>query len=271
MEEISQEILTRKGPRKTADVSPKVKVLLEQGKLETVNLTEWLVVDQVQLIQAVFPTLGLASHISFLQERMKSLTKPTTMKMVKLVGESLKEIATTSQELATWEESLQTHGSDLIRSYAPYLIPLEKEDVSSYLRAFKPYAADPHFGVREIAWMAARPQVAVYLASAIEELSLWTQDKDEKVRRFATEVCRPRGVWCKHIDALKEQPELAQAILHPLHADLAKYVQDSVGNWLNDAAKTRPDFVMAITELWLQQTDNKATQRIVKKARRSIR
>ncbi|MEM7514847.1 MAG: DNA alkylation repair protein, partial [Bacteroidota bacterium] len=66
MKEISQEILTRKGPRKTDEVLPEVEALLEAGKLETVNLTEWLVVDQNQLMQAVFPSLGLGAHIPFL-------------------------------------------------------------------------------------------------------------------------------------------------------------------------------------------------------------
>ena len=271
MEEISQEILTRKGPRKTDEVLPEVKALLEAGKLETVNLTEWLVVDQNQLIQAVFPSLELGAHIPFLQDRMLSLAKPTAMKMVKLVGESLRELASSPAEAASWRDRLGAHHSDIVRSYAPYLIELEGEDIQAYLKAFCPFAADHHFGVREIAWMAARPTISLHLEAAIEALVSWTKDEDENVRRFATEATRPRGVWCKHIDALKEQPELALPLLEPLKADPTKYVQDSLGNWLNDAAKTQPEFVIELTEKWLNESDDKITQRIVKKARRSLK
>jgi len=121
-----------------------------------------------------------------------------------------------------------------------------------------------------VVWLALRPEIDQHLAESIAFLSAWTTDKDENVRRFTTEATRPRGVWCKHIDALKEQPELALPILEPLKADPAKYVQDSVGNWLNDASKTRPDFVEQICDKWQAESPTKETAKIIKKARRTI-
>jgi 3-methyladenine DNA glycosylase AlkC len=77
-------------------------------------------------------------------------------------------------------------------------------------------------------------------------------------------------VWCAHIDALKRDPSRALPLLQPLRADEHKYVQDSVSNWLNDAAKTRADWVLQLTEGWLAGAPTRATQRIVTRARRSI-
>ncbi|WP_286710526.1 MULTISPECIES: hypothetical protein [Sphingobacterium] len=78
--------------------------------------------------------------------------------------------------------------------------------------------------------MAIRNRIAFDLDRSITYLSLWAMEKDENVRRFATESTRPRGVWCKHIDRLKQEPSLALPILEPLKSDPSKYVRDSVAN-----------------------------------------
>lgn len=90
------------------------------------------------------------------------------------------------------------------------------------------------------------------------------------MRRFASEALRPRGVWAAHIPALKQQPELGEPILHPLRADPSQYVQDSVANWINDAAKTRPDWAIELCAQWAAESDSAATTRIMKRALRSV-
>ena len=95
-------------------------------------------------------------------------------------------------------------------------------------------------------------------------------DENENIRRFASEVSRPRGVWCKHIEELKRTPELALSILEPLKSDESKYVRDSVGNWLNDASKTQPDFVKKLCECWENESTTNETKYIIKKALRTI-
>jgi len=69
---------------------------------------------------------------------------------------------------------------------------------------------------------------------------------------------------------LKEKPEQYLLILDKLKSDKAKYVQDSVGNWLNDASKTRPDFVTALCERWENESPTKETKYIIKKALRPV-
>ena len=138
------------------------------------------------------------------------------------------------------------------------------------LEAIKDFAADGNFGVREIAWMAVREDMDRNIENAIPILLAWTKDKDYNIRRFASEAIRPNGVWSKHIEKLKQQPEIALPILEALKSDSEKYVQDSVGNWLNDASKTRPDFVIEVTNKWESNNPTKETKYIIKKALRTI-
>ncbi len=100
------------------------------------------------------------------------------------------------------------------------------------------FAADPHFGVREIAWMAVRDAVIGSLDESLALLQPWVSDADPNIRRFASELTRPRGVWCAQIEALKAEPWRALPLIEPLRADSSRYVQNSVANWLNDASKT---------------------------------
>lgn len=82
---------------------------------------------------------------------------------------------------------------------------------------------------------------------------------------------QPRGVWYEHIVELKEHPELGLPILEPLKSDPSQYVRDSVGNWLNDASKTRPDFVLELCGSWEKESGTEETGYIIKKALRTIR
>ncbi|MEH3113449.1 DNA alkylation repair protein [Pedobacter terrae] len=105
---------------------------------------------------------------------------------------------------------------------------------------------------------------------SIKILSDWTSNEDENIRRFTTEATRPRGVWCEHIEELKQNPDFGLPILEALKSDKSKYVQDSAGNWLNDASKTRPDFVKALCKRWEKESETKETIYILKKALRTI-
>lgn len=269
---VSKEIKNRKGARKAEDIPFNVLELLNDGKISTVNLTEWLAVNQSKLIKSTFPKIDLKDSVDAITKAIGGQKKPSTMSSIKTIGLNLYEYCRQSKTLAITIESLSNHESDTLRCYAAYLIALNNDlNISEKLTQSRKLIADIHFGVREIVWMALRPEIEKNLSESFKILSEWTNDSDENIRRFTTESTRPRGVWCKHIDKLKENPEQALLILEPLKSDKSKYVQDSVGNWLNDASKSKPEFVIGLCEKWKAESSTKETEKITKRALRTIR
>jgi 3-methyladenine DNA glycosylase AlkC len=138
------------------------------------------------------------------------------------------------------------------------------------LEAARRFAADPHFGVREVAWMAVRDEIAGDVDHAVQLLKPWALDTDANIRRFASEATRPRGVWCAQVDALKREPWRGLPVIEPLRSDASRYVQNSVANWLNDASKTQPEWVEETCARWERESRTPATTYIVRRARRSM-
>ncbi len=268
---MTEEILNRKGARKAQDIPKEVLGLLNAGKIETVNLTEWLAINQIELLDHVFPKIGLTECLDKVKNAIYRLKKPSTMSSIKTIGEVLYNHCSQNKSLVSALDNLSSHKSDTLRCYATYLISLNEElDIEKKLIQSQKLITDKHFGVREVVWMALRPEIENELHKAIELLSNWTDNADENIRRFTTEAIRPRGVWCKHIDSLKQKPEQALPILEALKSDKSKYVQDSVGNWLNDASKSKPEFVKKLCNEWETKSPTKETEKIIKRARRTI-
>jgi 3-methyladenine DNA glycosylase AlkC len=170
--------------------------------------------------------------------------------------------------------ALVHHRSDTVRGLAAFAVAQlgRGSGVSNMLSSIESFANDQHFGVREWAWMAVRDDLAAALTEAIEALVPWTASPQPFIRRFAIEVLRPRGVWARHIAVLRADPELGMSLLDPLKREREKYVQDSVANWLNDAAKDHPTWTVAVCERWLSECDgDSATRRICTRARRSLK
>lgn len=165
----------------------------------------------------------------------------------------------------------QAHSADTVRGWACFMIGAHPRlPLPSRLEAIRPLADDPHFGVREWAWLALRPHLARELEAAIVQLTAWTSSPSEYLRRFACEALRPRGVWCSHIAELKHEPQRALPILAPLRADPAVYVQDSVANWLNDAGKDQATWVRGLCAQWLRDSPSDSTRRITQRALRNL-
>jgi 3-methyladenine DNA glycosylase AlkC len=260
----------RKGARTIATIPPEVLTQLNQGAIQTANLVEWLAINHEELLANFLNQNKRTSYMSNVTLRIQALKKRTVNTVNEAIGVSLYESSVANNDTALIP-LMANHTSDTIRCWAAYSVANNKAlSLPQMLSAIQAYAADKHFGVREIAWLVVRPLIANNLTQSITLLTQWTKHKDPNIRRFASEVTRPRGVWCAHIETLKQNPGLCLNILTPLNSDPAKYVQDSVANWLNDASKTKPEFVQEICDTWLGASKTKETAYIVKKAMRTI-
>ena len=129
---MTEDIKNRKGAQKAVAISPEVLSLLNAGRIETVNLTEWLAVDHSQLLAAVFPALGMDKNI--IEEvvcQIHQQKKPSTMNTIRLIGAFLAEKYANTDLYKPLFKQISTHLSDSVRCYACLV-------------------TDSHFGVREI-------------------------------------------------------------------------------------------------------------------------
>jgi len=226
------------------------------------NLVEQLAIDFAVLMEATLPEIGAEA----IAQMRAGAALGVTQRMA-LAGDLL---AAHFGEAGL--EKPRTHRSDTVRGWACYAIAaLPSLSLERRVALIRPLANDPHFAPREWGWLALRPQLIAELDRAIALLAPWTCEESEFLRRFASEALRPRGVWCAHSSALRENPALGLPLLEPLRADPSRYVQDSVANWLNDASKDQPYWVRDVTSRWLAESPCPATERIVTRALRSLR
>lgn len=243
----------RKGAKNLASVEPDVLAALEAGTMETANLTEGLAIRMDRLIMVVAPQVP-SNEIDMTAGIVARMAQAGAALRNHLIERDL--------------EALQTHISDTVRGWVAFAIghnlaipPMQR------LNDIRPFAADAHFGVREWAWMAGRAIIVSDPLNAIALLTPWTQDADANVRRFASEATRPRGVWAASIPLLRKEPHHALPILMQLRHDPHRYVEDSVANWLNDAAKDNPIWVDDMLKGWEAEG---VAKRLITRAGRSL-
>jgi 3-methyladenine DNA glycosylase AlkC len=270
MKVIPPEILKRRGARSTALVPCEVRVLLNEGRIEAVNLSEWLVIDHGELAGHVLPSVGRRDLVKPVRAALAEPGVSTAPKrLVAVAGALAAGCAGVEEADALWA-GLMGQPSDTARSWAAGLVGKHPSfRLADRLERLRGAAADRNMGVRECAWMSVRAEVAGDPEGAVRLLVPWTADVEEGVRRFASEVTRPCGVWCAHIAKLREQPEIGLPLLEPLRSDPSRYVQNSVGNWLNDAARARPGWVRSVCAAWRLSSATAATAWIVKRALRN--
>ncbi|RZL60908.1 MAG: DNA alkylation repair protein [Variovorax sp.] len=260
----------RRGAFRIALIPPEVLDALNEGLLETVNLNEFMAISLPRLARSVPGQMGLDAEGERLVDTLAMLDAFKPMQRHRHVARALYDMTAAHAEPDVIAHRLATHASDVARCWAAQWIGFSTLPLEAQLQSVRRFAADSHFGVREIAWMAVRDAVIAALEEALALLQPWTVDADPNIRRFASELTRPRGVWCAQIEALKTEPWRALPLLEALRADESRYVQNSVANWLNDASKTQGEWVDQLGARWLAESDTLATRYIVKRALRTL-
>jgi len=255
-----------------AEIPPDVLRGLNEGRIETITLVEWLAVDGAVLARHVLPQVGFDPRASRrLVEAAKALKSEGITRRVKGLGEAIHVELEASGRRRALFEALASHTSDMARTWAAYALAADASlPLKARLDAARRFAADESTAVRECAWDSIRPHVAAELARGIELLRAWARDPDHRIRRAAIEATRPCGVWCAHIEALKKDPEPGLVLLELVRSDASDYVRRSAGNWFNDASKSRPDWVRAVCGRWLRESPSEETAWIVKHALRTL-
>jgi 3-methyladenine DNA glycosylase AlkC len=84
----------------------------------------------------------------------------------------------------------------------------------------------------------------------------WTEDRDEKVRRLASEGSRPRLPWGLRLTSLVRDPSPTAGIIEALKDDDSLFVRRSVANHLNDITKDHPGAVLERLSGWDLEQDH---------------
>jgi 3-methyladenine DNA glycosylase AlkC len=257
-----------------ADIPADLLARLNHGQEQTRTLVEWLAID-VRLLAREAARSGLPESAG---ERIVAAADALALEGVSVrnkgmgtaVHAALAELKKRERQKAF--DALASHPSDMVRSWAAYSVRADATlSLPARLRLARRFAADPHMAVRESAWDALRPAIVAELDVALKLLSEWVIDGDEGVRRCAIEATRPRGVWCSHIEELKREPARAMHLLEAVRSDESRYVARSCANWLNDASKSQPAWVVSLTKRWVKESPTKQTKWLVNHATRSLR
>jgi 3-methyladenine DNA glycosylase AlkC len=248
---------TRRGAIRPSSVPQEVRQMLESGIGETVNLMEQIAIDQSVLMASVIPS-ATARYSALKSARITDRMWCGGRAVLDAFGTDGITVA-------------QGWASDTARGWGAMAVGLlDRIPLEQRIKLAIPFALDDNFTVREWAWIGIRNHVIGEIETAVPLFADLALHPEDRMRRFASEATRPRGVWCKHITILKSEPERAETILSPLQADPSRYVQLSVGNWLNDASKSRPDWTFDICSLW-SANPSVATQFITSRGLRTLK
>jgi 3-methyladenine DNA glycosylase AlkC len=180
----------------------------------------------------------------------------TTLCLKKTLPESYKEALTILKEAAALAKGFEA------LSLPDYVATYGMDDWDLSLPALY------HFTKYSTSELAIRPFLAKDPDKVMALMNKWAEDKDPKIRRFASEGCRPRLPWAMALPKFKKDPSPILPLLEKLKNDESEDVRRSVANNLNDISKDNPEVALGICESWHGQSEN--TDKIVKHACRTL-
>jgi len=107
------------------------------------------------------------------------------------------------------------------------------------------------FTINSSSEFAIRQFILKYPEKTIAQMKLWAINKNEHIRRLASEGCRPRLPWAIALIEYKKNPNIILPILEILKDDDSLYVRKSVANNLNDISKDNPQIVKDLASKWI--------------------
>lgn len=167
-----------------------------------------------------------------------------------------------------------TQALDILKQAAPGIKGAEAMSMPDYVELYgmddwdASLPALRYFTRFASAEFAIRPFIVKAPQHTMNTLLEWTEDDDEKVRRLASEGCRPRLPWAMALPAFKKDPAPIFPVLEKLKNDPSEFVRRSVANNLNDISKDNPDLVLEIGNQWLGSSPE--TDQIIKHACRTM-
>lgn len=267
---------SRTGANRRSAIPSRLLTAMNKGEAESITLVEWLAIDQGKVAQAVLPQIGFSEdETAAVVAGHKDIRNAGIMLKTRTMAASIHRILAarpTNQREPLWERVAGWPGSDVVREWGALAVT---EDIGLSMERrwelARRFAVDSNMNVREIAWLSLRPYTMSDLQEAIRLFKPWAIDGHEGMRRCAIEGTRPRGVWCFHHPVLKKDPSPALALLDKVKSDPSRYVRNAVGNWLNDASKSRPDWVRALCSAWKTMSPTPETAYIVKRGLRTLK
>lgn len=115
---------------------------------------------------------------------------------------------------------------------------------------------------------AGRIFIIRYPKEMMQQMLRWASHKNENVRRYASEGCRPRLPWGLQLKQFITDPSPIIPILEILAEDPSDYVRKSVANNLNDISKDHARVVINFISKWLGK--NEKTDKMLRQAARTM-
>ena len=133
----------RKGASRRSDIPQEVLQALNQGQIETVNLVEWLAVDQVILLRHILLEIGWVQSIDSLYSKVSDLQDKGIMKRLQFIGECLFSSLETCENSSSIYRVFASHPSDMVRTWAVFCLAAD-QTLSLEKRLFRlyPFACD---------------------------------------------------------------------------------------------------------------------------------